>query len=124
MGTPAENLNKQKKIAEKNQPTFDFFTKLYKEKTNKELAEMPCCNQKMPSILTMSSVNAITDVAQKAMSSSFTTLGEKIPNGCSTDFATSMKNYLLEDYESNESLKNYKISKKWFSDSLIFEWKD
>lgn len=45
-----------------------------------------------------------------------------VPNGCSNDFATSMKNYQLENYEANDSLKDYKVKKKWFSDDLVFEW--
>lgn len=122
-GAAAENLNRGRKGVTYSQETFDFFTKIYKEKTQRELSrEKPCCTEyNAPSILTDTSIRAFTGV-ERAIASSFTTMNSDVPNGCSNDFAETMKNYQFENYESNESLKDYKVKKKWFSDSLIFEW--
>ena len=122
-GAAAENLNKARKGQTFSQETFDFFTKLYKDKTQKELnTPSPCCTEyHAPSILTDTSIKSFSGV-ERAIASSFTTMGADVPNGCSNDFAETMKNYQLENYQSNESLKDYKVKKKWFSDSLVFEW--
>ncbi|MEA9356913.1 hypothetical protein SHI21_11880 [Bacteriovorax sp. PP10] len=105
------------------QETFDFFGKIYQEKTHKELmADKPCCTEyRIPSIISDTSITSLSGV-ERAIASSFTTMGANVPNGCSKDFADSMKNYQLENYTANESLKDYQIKKKWFSDDLVFEW--
>lgn len=121
-GKAAENLKKAKPLSV--QETFDFFGKIYNDKTQKELmADKPCCTEyKIPSIISDTSITALTGI-ERAIASSFTTMGANVPNGCSKDFADTMKNYQLENYTANESLKDYKIKKKgWFSDDLVFEW--
>lgn len=118
-GKAAENLNRGR--VSDNQETFDYFGKIYKEKTHKELESLPCCGQKVPSILSSTSINSLSGI-ERAVASSFTTMGARVPNGCSKEFSDSMKDYLLENYEKNDSLKKYKVKKKWFSDDLSFEW--
>lgn len=122
-GAAAENLNKGNKGNTASRETFDFFSKLYMEKSQKELsADKPCCTEyKVPSIISDTSIHALSGV-ERAIASSFTTMASNVPNGCSNDFATSMKNYQLENYEANDSLQDYKVKKKWFSDDLVFEW--
>lgn len=120
-GKAADNL-KTGRMALASQGTFDFFAKLYKEKTQKELDSADCCNQKIPSIISDTSIRSLAGI-ERSIASSFTTLGAKVPNGCSKSFATDMKQYLLENYEDNESLKTYNVKKKWFSDDLVFSWK-
>lgn len=121
-GKAAENLKKGMPESS-TQETFDFFAKIYQEKTQKELmADRPCCSDyKIPSMITDTSIKSLTGL-ERAIASSFTTMGQNVPNGCSKDFAESMKNYQLENYSENESLKDYKVKKKWFSDDLVFEW--
>lgn len=121
-GAAAENLNRQKNWL-KSQPTFNFFAKLYQEKTNREIEEIPCCNHKAPNLLTSTSISSISNIDERHIAAGFSTMGEKVVNGCATEFSEIMKDYLLENYSDNESLKDYKVSKKWFSDILIFEWK-
>lgn len=122
-GAAAQNLNRARSSKTHSQETFNFFTKLFQDKTKKELStDKPCCIEyKAPSILTDTSIQSFAGV-ERAFISSFTTMGGNVPNGCSNEFAETMKNYQLENYESNESLKDYKVKKKWFSDSLVFEW--
>lgn len=123
-GIAADNLHKSKGGKTSSQPTFDFFNKIYLDKTHKELVNgMPCCTDyRIPSILTDTSIKSLTNV-ERAITSSFTTIDSKVPNGCSKDFTETMKNYQLENYTDNESLKDYRIKKKgWFSDDLVFEW--
>ncbi len=120
-GAAAENLRKR---TPSTNETFEFFTKLYKEKTTKELSrELPCCTDyHAPSIISDTSVKALTGV-ERAIASSFTTMAENVPNGCSNAFSDSMKKYQLENYAENDSLKDVKVKKKsWFSDDLLFEW--
>lgn len=106
-----------------SQETFDFFGKLYKDQTKKELDIPPCCGQKVPSILSDLTISSLSDVDRK-IASSFTTLGARVPNGCSKEFSGAMSKYLLENYEQNDSLKDYKVGTKgWFSKDLTFEWK-
>jgi len=121
-GKAAENLKKAMP-ALSVQETFDFFGKIYQEKTQKELmADKPCCTEyKIPSIISDTSISSLSGI-ERAIASSFTTMGANVPNGCSKDFAETMKNYQLENYTANESLKDYKFKKKWFSDDLVFEW--
>lgn len=120
-GAAADNLKKTNfKLS--TQPTFDFFKQLYKEKTTKEMASAACCNDaRIPSILSDTSIRALAGV-ERTVASSFTTMGAEVPNGCSADFIKTMNNYLLENYKENESLTDYKISEKWFSSDLVFEW--
>lgn len=122
-GAAAENLNKGNKGKTANSETFDFFSKLYMEKSQKELSvDQDCCRDyKVPSIISDTSIHAFSGV-ERAIASSFTTMASNVPNGCSNAFAQSMKNYQLENFETNESLKDYKVKKKWFSDDLVFEW--
>lgn len=121
IGKAAQNLKKARPLSA--QETFDFFGKIYHDKTQKELmADKPCCTEyKIPSIFSDTSVSSLSGI-QRAIASSFSTMGANVPNGCSNDFAETMKNYQLENYTANESLKDYKIKKKWFSDDLVFEW--
>lgn len=120
-GIAAENISNSRR-ALSSQGTFDFFAKIYKLKTSKELDSTVCCTQKIPSIISDSSINSLAGI-ERTIASSFTTLGAKVPNGCSSEFAESMTPYLIENYEMNDSLKDYKVSKKWFSSDLVFEWK-
>lgn len=120
-GAAADNL-KRANFKLSTQPTFDFFGKIYKDKTAKEVAAMDCCNDvRVPSILNSTSINSLAGV-ERSIASNFTTMGAEVPNGCSADFIKTMNNYLLENYKENESLKDYKISEKWFSSDLVFEW--
>lgn len=120
-GAAAENLRKAH-FKYSTQPTFDFFSTLYKEKTTKEKATEDCCNDvRIPSILSDSSIRSLAGV-ERSIASGFTTMGGEIPNGCSADFSKTMSNYLIENYKQNESLKDYNVSTKWFSDDLVFEW--
>lgn len=120
-GAAAENLRRH---TPSTNETFEFFTKLYKDKTNKELSgDVPCCTDyNAPSIISSTSVKALSGV-ERAIASSFTTMAENVPNGCSNAFADSMKKYQLENYAENDSLKDIKVKKKgWFSNDLLFEW--
>lgn len=120
-GAAADNL-KTARMALSSQETFDFFAKLYKKNNQKELDQSLCCGQKVPSIISDTSINSLSGI-ERSIASSFTTLGARVPNGCSKEFSTEMKSYLLENYEQNDSLKDYSVKKKWFSDDLVFEWK-
>lgn len=120
-GAAADHL-KTARSALSSQETFDFFAALYKNKNQKELDQSLCCGQKVPSIISDTSINSLTGV-ERSIASSFTTLGARVPNGCSKEFSKDMKTYLLENFEENDSLKDYSVKKKWFSDDLIFEWK-
>ena len=118
----AADIISQNGMVISSQETFDFFGKVYKDQTQKELDIPPCCGQKVPSILSDLSINALSGVERK-IASSFTTLGARVPNGCSKEFSSAMSNYLLDNYEKNDSLKDYKVKKIWFSNDLSFEWK-
>jgi hypothetical protein len=120
-GAAAENLKKGK-VNNKAEEAFKFFSAKYQLDNDKK-ADVVCCNQKVPSILTMTSVESLTGV-ERAIASSFTTLGSQIPNGCSKSFEDKMKNYLIENYKSNESLEPFDVSKKWFKDVIVLEWKN
>lgn len=120
-GAAAENLRRHNPAPHE---TFNFFTSLYKERTSKELNnDLPCCTDyNAPSIISDTSIKALTGV-ERAIASSFTTMADNVPNGCSNAFADSMKNYQLENWETNESLKDIKVKKKhWLSSDLVFEW--
>jgi hypothetical protein len=120
-GAAADNL-KRANFKFSTQPTFDFFGKLYKDKSSKEIAANDCCNDvRIPSILNSTSINSLAGV-ERSIASNFTTMGAEVPNGCSADFIKTMNSYLLENYKNNESLKDYKISEKWFSNDLVIEW--
>jgi hypothetical protein len=69
------------------QETFDFFTKLYKDKTQKELNKpLACCTEyHAPRILTDTSINAFAGV-ERTIASSFMTMASAVPNSCSKDF--------------------------------------
>ena len=121
-GVAAENLNRGR-YPLSSQETFDFFAKVYKEKTKREIDGPDCCTQKVPSVISDTSIKSLSAI-ERAVTSNFTTMGAKVPNGCSKDFSESMKQYLLENYERNDSLKDYKVKKKWFSEDLSFEWKN
>lgn len=122
-GAAAKNLSTHS--SKNSSEAFSFFTQLYQSKTpanNTSGADFPCCNDiKIPSIISQSSVNALSGM-EKAIASQFTTLASNVPNGCSNDFSQKMKAYLLENYSENESLKEFKINKKWISNDLVFEW--
>ena len=122
-GAAADNLNRGRNKRTYSQETFDFFTKLYKEKTNLEMDQaLPCCSDhKVPSIISDTSIRALAGV-ERAIASTFTTMATDVPNGCSNSFVETMKNYQLENYKTNESLKDYKVKKKFLSDELVFEW--
>lgn len=122
-GAAAKNLNTHS--GKNSSEAFSFFTQMYQNKptvNNASAADLPCCNDiKIPSIISQSSVNALSGM-EKAIASQFTTLASNVPNGCSNDFSQKMKAYLLENYGENESLKDFKINKKRISDDLVFEW--
>lgn len=122
-GAAADNIHKNNAKKLVMQESFDFFKNLYNTKTLKEVVtNQECCQDiRVPSILSHTSISALTDVERK-IASEFTTLGSEVPNGCSTDFIKTMQPYLLENYEQNESLKDYKIQKKWFSNDLVLEF--
>lgn len=120
MGTAAENLKPYHSPSTRD--SFEFFKKLYQNKTLKEISSgEDCCHDiKVPSILSDTSIHSLAGVERK-LASSFTTMGAEVPNGCSEDFIKSMEPYLLENFEKNESLEGIKIKKKWFSEDLILE---
>lgn len=120
-GQAAENLNMAKKGMSNNQPTFDFYTKLYQQKTQRELADAPKCEYNIPSIMTETTIEALADVHRR-IAMNYTTLGAKVVNGCTKDFSESMKNYLIENYKENETLSSFKVKKK-FSGALIISAK-
>lgn len=122
-GAAADNLNRGRNNRTYSQETFDFFTKIYKEKTGLEINQaLPCCtDHKVPSIISDTSIRALAGV-ERAIASTFTTMATDVPNGCSSSFAETMKNYQLENYKQNDSLKDYKVKKKFLSDDLVFEW--
>lgn len=120
-GAAAENLNAAKKGISNNQVTFDFYSKLYKDKTQRELADAPKCEYNIPSIITETSIEALTDVHRK-IAMNYTTLGAKVVNGCTKDFSESMKDYLIENYKQNETLSSFKVKKK-FSGALVISAK-
>jgi hypothetical protein len=122
-GKAAQNLKKGKVIETSTQETFDFFNKMYLDRTHRELmADKPCCTDyRIPSIISDLSIKSLAG-AERAIASSFTTMAANVPNGCSKDFAETMKNYQLENYSTNESLQSYTVKKKWFLDDLVFEW--
>lgn len=122
-GVAAANLKDYLSSKASSIDTYNFFTKLYKEKTIKEIDNYtPCCGPvKVPSILTGTSINALAGVERK-IASTFTTMTDSVPNGCSSEFAETMKEYQLENYSSNESLKGYKVKKGWISSDIKFEW--
>jgi hypothetical protein len=121
IGAAADNL-KKKRNDPKAEATFNFFSEKYGFE-NIEKVDQVCCNQKIPSILTSTTINSLTGV-ERAIASTFTTMGSRVPNGCSKDFSTKMKNYLIENVDQNESLEPFKKSKKWFKNDLVFEWKN
>jgi hypothetical protein len=120
-GLDADNL-KGKIENPKSREAFNFFADKYKIDSS-QTTDMVCCNQKIPSIITSTSIDSLTGI-ERAIATSFTTMGSKIPNGCSNDFTKKMENFLIENYEKNESLTPFKISKKWFKKDLVFEWKN
>lgn len=120
-GAAAENL-KKRSFNYKADETFKFFADKYQFGSEKT-ADTVCCNQKIPSIFTSTSIESLTGV-ERAITSSFTTMGSKVPNGCSKDFEDKMKKYLIENYKENESLEPFDVSKKWFKDDLVLEWKN
>ena len=127
-GKAAQNLKESMdlgngSLGKSPRETFSFFNKIYQDKTQKEImADKPCCTDyKIPSMISDTSIKSLAGV-ERAIASSFTTMGPNVPNGCSKDFSETMNNYQLENYSNNESLKDYKIKKKWFSDDLVFEW--
>lgn len=121
-GAAADNLSRGRNNRTYSQETFDFFTKFYKEKTGLEMNQaMPCCtDHKVPSIISDTSIRALAGV-EKAIASTFTTMATDVPNGCSNSFAETMKNYQLENYKQNDSLKDYRVRKKFLSNALVFE---
>lgn len=115
----AAQILKEAQPKSSSQPTFDFFSKLYALKTKHALEEAPLCDYNVPSLITDTSIDAIAGVHRK-MVSTFSTMGERVVNGCTKDFSESMKSYQVENYLQNESLKDYKIKKK--KKSLVLSW--
>jgi hypothetical protein len=120
-GIAAKNLENTN-YNSKQKEAFEFFADKYKLDTGKT-SDTACCGQKVPSILTSTSVQSLTGI-ERAITSSFTTMSSYVPNGCENQFSDKMKNYLIENYEQNESLKDFKVSKGWFNKNLKFEWKN
>lgn len=110
-GAAAENLNRRKKGLSNNQETFNFYSKMYKNKTQRELEDAPKCEYNIPSILTETTIQVMTNV-HREIATNYTTLGAKVVNGCTKDFSESMKNYLFENYKQNETLSSFKVKKK------------
>jgi len=116
-----------KKISE-YQPNeaFQLFSQIYDDK-KKSLETAPietnheCLEINIPTLVSTQTTEAIEEV-NKGISAEFTTKNAKGLNGCSKDFSSVMKSYLLENYNENESFKDFKIKKKWFSSDLVFEW--
>ncbi len=124
-GVAAQNLGYRYKLNDQNNEALSFFAELYqakKKKTEEELAIKPDCTEvSIPSLISQSNTE-ILGAVKKGITSEFSTLPKDAPNGCSQEFSNEMKNYLFENYVDNESLKDFKIKKKWFSKDLIFEW--
>ena len=95
-GAAADNINKANKGKMSSSETFDFFSKLYMEKSQKELAvDQACCSDfKIPSIISDTSIHAFSGI-ERAIASSFTTMATNVPNGCSNAFAETMKLSLI-----------------------------
>lgn len=122
-GQAAANLQDYLTSPNSNKETYNYFAKIFREKSTKEV-DCVSCNERqvqVPSILTANSVRSLSNV-ERNIASTFTTMDTDVPNGCSKDFAETMKNYILENYSANETLKDYKIKKKTFSDTLLFQW--
>lgn len=119
-GAAAENLNRNRKDL-KAEESFLWFSKKYSEFGLAKNSD--CCEMKIPSIFSSTSIETMTGIEQK-IAKSFTTQASEFPNGCSKDFSLKMKNYLLENYKENESLKSFEIKTKFFSDDLILNLKN
>lgn len=122
-GIAAQNLNQGKKAKSNNQETFDFFAKLYKNKTQRAIEEAPKCEYNIPSVFSETTISALTDV-HREIASNYTTMETKVVNGCTKDFSEAMANYQLENFKDNESLKDFKVKKKAFSKKILMEWKE
>lgn len=118
-GEAAKNL--YPKSNPKAEEAFSFYRKLFQTKSEQNV-DVVCCNQKIPSVFSSTSIESMSGI-EKSIATSFSTLSKNIPNGCSKDFSEKMQNYLIENYEKNESLEPFDISKKWFKDDLSFKWK-
>lgn len=116
-GAAADNL-KRNKVNTNSNEAFKFFTQKFQMNTK----DFNCCEAKLPSIFSESSVSAISGI-ERTVVNSFYTIGNEIPNGCSQNYAEKMQNYLVENYEKNDSLNSFKVSKKWFKDDIVLEWK-
>jgi|GEM_PF-1585392 len=120
-GAAAENLNRNRKDL-KAEESFLWFSKKYSEFGTTD-RNNDCCGMKIPSIFSSTSIESMTGIEQK-IAKSFTSQANEFPNGCSKDFSSKMKNYLLENYKDNESLKTFEIKTKFFSDDLILNFKN
>lgn len=118
-GQAAEIL--RRKSSSTNQETFNFFSKIYEGRAQRQLEAAPNCEYNIPSILSESSVQILSNV-HREIASSYTTLGVQVANGCTKDFSEQMKEYLVENYKSNESLKEFKVKKK-FNNTLVISSK-
>jgi hypothetical protein len=122
-GAAADNLREYLANPNSNVETYNYFATIFHSKSTRE-SDCVACNEQalhVPSILTANSVRSLSNV-ERSIASTFTTMNTDVPNGCSKNFAETMKNYLLENYTANETLKDYKIKKKAFSDTLLFQW--
>jgi len=118
-GAAAKNINN--KVNSSADEAFNFYRKLFQTKSDQN-PDTVCCNQKIPSIFSSTSIEAMSGI-ERSIATSFTTMAKNVPNGCSKDFSEKMQKYLIENYQQNESLEPFDISKKWFKDDLIFKWK-
>lgn len=118
-GKAAQILNKNKDHSKDNR-SFAFFSEKFLGE-NKEPTCIACVTPNIPSILTENSIKSMSGI-ERAITSSFTTIGQNIPNGCSQTFEQKMGQYLLENYKNNESLEDFKTSEKWLTKELSIKW--
>jgi hypothetical protein len=118
-GAAAKNIGVN--LNPKADEAFTFYRNLFQTKSNQNI-DVECCNQKIPSIFSATSIETMSGI-EKSIATSFSTVSKNVPNGCAKDFSEKMKNYLLENFQNNESLEPFDISKKWLKDDLTFKWK-
>lgn len=118
-GIAAQNLNRNRK-ENLNQETFSFFKKLYEQGTHEALEDAPKCENNIPSIISSTSINSLSNIHQQ-IAQSYTTMKTDVINGCAKNFSNKMKDYLIQNISKNESIGGFKLKKK--RKSIILERK-
>lgn len=121
-GKAAENLRKQNPV-KSSQPTFDVFLSLFRQKTNRDLEDMPQKSRNVPNMIMASTIDSMGEI-ERQITDGFTTMGSRVINGCSQTFTETMAPYLIENFRSNPSLSTFKVNKKLMSNTITIEWKN